>query len=78
MEAKLTSVLCVLGGEEPLPANVPALPLSGHGVLLGHVVLLRGAFQRHGQREGGAAQSAAGNTNSLSHVSSRVGTICIH
>lgn len=29
-----------LGGKEPIPARVSALPLPGHGVFFGYVVLL--------------------------------------
>lgn len=50
----------ISGGKEPLPANVPAYPLPGHSVLLWHVILFWGAFQRPGQRESGIVQSAAG------------------
>lgn len=49
------------GGEKSLPAHLPAVPFSGHRVAIWYVVLLRGAFQRSGQRTSGAAQSAAGN-----------------
>lgn len=59
----LKDIFLLSGGEEPLPAHVPAVPFPGHGVLLWHVVLLWGAFQRHGQRESGITQSATGNKN---------------
>lgn len=63
------SCFLLLGGEEPLPAHVPAVLFPGHGVLFWDVVLLWGAFQRHGQRESGVAQSAAGNKNSDFYIS---------
>lgn len=73
-----TCFLLPSGGEEPLPPHVPAVPFAGHGVLLWHVVLLWGAFQRHGQRESGIAQSAAGNKNQvlIIHFYSMWNTVC--
>lgn len=53
--------LILLGGKKTLPAHVSAVPFPRHTVLLWHVVLLWGAFQRTSQRESGIAYSATGN-----------------